>query len=63
MLLRRLLSFMRASFLERGGVIYEGAAFSKAEVFTDAVLVRWPIFQLCSAKRCTLCGCTFCWDS
>ena len=32
---------MRASFLEKGGVIYEGAAFSKAEVFTDAVLVRW----------------------
>lgn len=31
---------MRARFLERGGVIYEGAAFHTAEVYPEGVKIQ-----------------------
>ncbi len=35
---------MRARFLEAGGVIFEGAAFQSAEVYTDGVLMKCACF-------------------
>ncbi|BDA41128.1 hypothetical protein COCOBI_01-7830 [Coccomyxa sp. Obi] len=37
---RMLLSHMRARFLDRGGVIFEGAAFHTAEVYPEGVVIK-----------------------
>ncbi|EIE26315.1 hypothetical protein COCSUDRAFT_11899 [Coccomyxa subellipsoidea C-169] len=37
---RTLLGFMRARFLEQGGIIYEGAAFHTAEVYPEGVKIQ-----------------------
>ncbi len=37
---RTLLGFMRARFLEQGGIIYEGTAFHTAEVYPEGVKIQ-----------------------